>query len=55
MAHIEEERREAQFDPRNKRSGVPKRVALSFWWIVLIFIALGLTAVLIMLRTQTGV
>jgi hypothetical protein len=51
MAQLhEDERREAQYDPRNKRSAVPKRVALSFWWIVLIFIALGLTAVLIMLR-----
>ena len=53
VEHLQEdERREAQYDPRNKRSAVPKRVTLSFLWIVLIFIALGLTAILIMLRTQ---
>jgi hypothetical protein len=48
----EDERREAQYDPRNKRSAAPKRLVFSFWWIVLAFLALGLTALLIMLRTQ---
>ena len=46
----EDERRDAQYDPRNKRSAVPKRVMLSFWWIFFIFLALGLTAALIMSR-----
>jgi len=51
MAHIDEDpRREAQYDPRNKRSAVPQRVSLSFCFIILVFIALGLTAVLIMVH-----
>jgi hypothetical protein len=53
MSYIhEDERREAQYDPRNQRSSAPKRMALSFWFIVLIFLALGLSAVWIMTRTH---
>jgi len=48
----EDSRREAQYDPRNKRSSAPKKIRLSFLVIVLIFIALGLTAVMIMLRAH---
>jgi hypothetical protein len=38
-------RQEAQYDPRNKRSSSVKRIRWSFLMIVLIFLALGLTAV----------
>jgi len=43
----EDPRREAQFDPRNKRSAANKRLAWSFVMIVLLFLALGLTALII--------
>ena len=48
----EDERRQAQYDPRNKRSEGPKRMTLSFWIVVLIFLALGLTSVIILTRAQ---
>ncbi len=43
----EDARREAQFDPRNKRSIEGKKIKLSFVIVALLFIALGLTAVMI--------
>jgi hypothetical protein len=53
LKHLpEDERREAQYDPRNQRSSAPQRMALSFWFIVLIFLALGLTAIWIMNRAH---
>lgn len=44
----EDERRDAQYDPRNKRRHTGKRMNISFAIVVLIFVALGLTAVIIM-------
>jgi len=41
----EDTRQEAQYDPRNKRTSSVKRIRWSFLLIVLIFLALGLTAV----------
>ncbi|HEX5228923.1 MAG TPA: hypothetical protein VFW44_14490 [Bryobacteraceae bacterium] len=43
----EDIRQEAQFDPRNKRPATALRIRWSFWIVVLIFIALGLTAVML--------
>jgi hypothetical protein len=43
----EEERSAVQSDPRNKVSSSVPHIRASFWFIALIFIALGLTAVLI--------
>ena len=43
----EDPRQEAQYDPRNKRTGSVKRIRLSFVLIALIFLALSLTAVAI--------
>jgi hypothetical protein len=40
----EDTRQEAQYDPRNKRPGSAKRIRWSFVLIVLIFLALSLTA-----------
>jgi hypothetical protein len=49
MKQMEEDpRQEAQYDPRNKRTSSVKRIRWSFVLIVLIFLALGLTAVKIM-------
>ena len=48
----EDERRAAQYDPRNKRSAVPKRITLSFWVVVLIFVALGLTSVIVLTHAR---
>jgi hypothetical protein len=50
----EDTRQEAQYDPRNKRTGSVKRIRWSFVLIVLIFLALSLTAVAIWTRTPTG-
>ena len=48
----EDPRQEAQYDPRNKRrTGSVKRIRWSFVLIVLIFLALSLTAVAIWTRT----
>lgn len=47
MPDAEDPRREAQFDPRNKRSGAKNRLNWSFLMIVLLFLALGLTALMI--------
>jgi hypothetical protein len=43
----EDPRQEAQYDPRNKRSSAPLRIRWSFVVIVLIFLALSITAVMI--------
>jgi hypothetical protein len=45
----EDTRQEAQYDPRNKRTASVKRIRWSFVLIVLIFLALSLTAVKIWL------
>jgi hypothetical protein len=45
----EDTRQEEQYDPRNKRSTSGKRIRWSFVLIVLIFLALSLTAVKIWL------
>jgi hypothetical protein len=50
----EDTRQEAQYDPRNKRTGSVKRIRWSFVLIVLIFLALSLTAVAIWTRTPVG-
>jgi hypothetical protein len=41
----EDTRQEAQYDPRNKRSSSVSRIRWSFVVIVLIFLALSITAV----------
>jgi hypothetical protein len=41
----EDTRQEAQYDPKNKRSSSVKRIRWSFVVIVLIFLALSITAV----------
>ncbi len=43
----EDPRREAQFDPRNKRSAEGKKLKLSFLMVALLVLALALTAVII--------
>jgi hypothetical protein len=48
----EDERRQAQYDPRNKRSEAPKRMAFSFWIVVLIFLALGLTSIILLTHAR---
>jgi hypothetical protein len=45
----EDPRQEAQYDPRNKRTSSVKRIRWSFVLIVLIFLALSLTAMKIWL------
>ena len=45
----EDTRQEAQYDPRNKRTASVKRIRWSFVVIVLIFLALSLTALKIWL------
>lgn len=47
----EDTRQEAQYDPRNKRTSSVNRIRWSFVLIVLIFLALSLTAVMIWTRT----
>jgi hypothetical protein len=47
----EDPRQEAQYDPRNKRSASVKRIRWSFVVIVLIFLALSITAVKIWTHT----
>jgi hypothetical protein len=41
----EDPRQEAQYDPKNKRTNSVKRIRWSFVVIVLIFLALSITAV----------
>lgn len=48
--HDDDPRQEAQYDPRNKRTSSVKRIRWSFVLIVLIFLALSLTAVRIMVH-----
>jgi hypothetical protein len=50
--HADEDdpRQEAQYDPKNKRTSSVKRIRWSFVLIVLIFLALSLTAVKIMVH-----
>jgi hypothetical protein len=49
--HVDDDpRQEAQYDPKNKRTSSVKRIRWSFVLIVLIFLALGLTAVKIMVH-----
>jgi len=43
----EDPRQEAQYDPKNKRPANASRIRWSFLIIVLIFVALSLTAVMI--------
>jgi len=45
------DRRDAQFDPHNTQPGNAKRIRMSWLVIVLLFVALALTAVLISTRT----
>jgi hypothetical protein len=47
---IEQDRSAVQSDPRNKRPANDKRIRMSFALIVLIFLALALTAVLIWVK-----
>ncbi len=48
----DDSRGEAQFDPKNTRPGNAKRIRWSFVVIVLIFIALAVTAMLIATKSQ---
>jgi hypothetical protein len=49
--HVDDDpRQEAQYDPRNKRTSAVKRIRWSFVLIVLIFLALSLTAMKIMVH-----
>jgi hypothetical protein len=47
----EDTRQEAQYDPRNKRPASAMRIRWSFVIVVLIFLALSLTALLIWTRS----
>ena len=50
MRERDDPRQEAQYDPRNKRTSSVTRIRWSFVIIVLIFLALSLTALKIWLR-----
>lgn len=50
MIRDDGDRRDAQFDPHNKQPNNVKRIRMSFLVVVLMFVALALTALLIASR-----
>jgi hypothetical protein len=51
MKTTEDTRQEAQYDPKNKRPASALRIRWSFVIVVLIFLALSITAVMIWTKT----
>jgi hypothetical protein len=50
MRNHDDDRRDAQFDPHNKQPANAKRIRMSWIVVVLMFVALALTALLIASR-----